>query len=64
MFFISVSGMEKNPIRDGKKSDPGWKKFGIWDVYPGSATLPYTNVGSGSRSPRSGLKIRYNVSTD
>jgi hypothetical protein len=22
------SGMEKNRIRDGKKSDPGWKKVG------------------------------------
>jgi hypothetical protein len=28
-------------IRDGKKSDPGWNKFGsrIRNKYPGSATL-------------------------
>jgi hypothetical protein len=28
-------------IRDGKNSDPGWKKFGsgIRDKHPGSATL-------------------------
>jgi hypothetical protein len=26
-------------LRDGKSSDPGWKKFGIRDKHPGSATL-------------------------
>jgi hypothetical protein len=26
-------------IRDGKISDAGWKKFGIRDKHPGSATL-------------------------
>ncbi len=35
--------MEKNRIRDGKKSDPGWKTFGsgIRDKHPGSATLHF-----------------------
>jgi hypothetical protein len=35
------SGMETVRIRDGKKSDPGWKKVGsgIRDKHPGSATL-------------------------
>jgi hypothetical protein len=26
-------------IRDGKNSDPGWKKIRIWDKHPGSATV-------------------------
>jgi hypothetical protein len=49
-FFDAVPGsrMEKIPIRD---------------KHPDSATLPYTNVGSGSGSPRSGLKNTYNLST-
>jgi hypothetical protein len=31
-------------IRDGKDSDPGWKKLGsgIRDKHPGSATLQYS----------------------
>jgi hypothetical protein len=35
------TGMEKLWIRDGKKSDPGWKKVGpgIRNKHPGSATL-------------------------
>ncbi len=35
-------------IRDGNNSDPGWKKVGsgIWDKYPGSATLEVTNEGT------------------
>jgi hypothetical protein len=35
--------MEKIRIRDGKNSDPGWKKFGgIRDKHPGSAMLKKT----------------------
>ncbi len=35
------TGMKKSRIRDGKKSNPGWKKVGsgIRDKHPGSATL-------------------------
>jgi hypothetical protein len=33
------SGLEKIQIRDGKNSDPGWKKIRIRDKHPGSATL-------------------------
>jgi hypothetical protein len=38
--------MEKLRIRDGKNSDPGWKKFGsgIRDKHPGSATLKVSHL--------------------
>jgi hypothetical protein len=38
--------MEKIRIRNGKNSDPGWKKFGSGsrNKYPGSATLVITVI--------------------
>ncbi len=40
-------------IRDGKNSDPGWKKIWIRDKHPGSATLhPSQNFCSGTQNER------------
>ncbi len=45
--FFGLKYLNSLRIRDGKNSDPGWKKVGSWIRYkhPGSVTLLFRSVG-------------------